>query len=200
MFLDRMNHGAGVGSGIHPAMDRGGEHRADRHDAGDPHRHREFSGQYAAAGRQDHAPPERWLADAVHRGTPEYTAHAQGAHRSTPASQPTQVHQSTPNLPAQQPTRVHPGVPIPNDVAVRLLSLLPDLERMVARERDRQRLLSTPVGTPRHTVKKTYVVDSLYVDLIDHYAQAEGVELKDVVNLAFHEFFERRDYLPNKEV
>jgi hypothetical protein len=25
---------------------------------------------------------------------------------------------------------------------------------------------------------------------------AEGVELKDVVNLAFHEFFERRQYLP----
>jgi hypothetical protein len=24
----------------------------------------------------------------------------------------------------------------------------------------------------------------------------EGVELKDVVNLAFHEFFERRQYLP----
>jgi hypothetical protein len=27
---------------------------------------------------------------------------------------------------------------------------------------------------------------------------AEGVELKDVVNLAFHEFFERRDYLPTE--
>jgi hypothetical protein len=25
---------------------------------------------------------------------------------------------------------------------------------------------------------------------------SEGVELKDVVNLAFHEFFERRQYLP----
>jgi hypothetical protein len=25
---------------------------------------------------------------------------------------------------------------------------------------------------------------------------AEGLELKDVVNLAFHEFFERRQYLP----
>jgi hypothetical protein len=28
------------------------------------------------------------------------------------------------------------------------------------------------------------------------YAKAAGVELKDVVNLAFHEFFERRQYLP----
>jgi hypothetical protein len=31
------------------------------------------------------------------------------------------------------------------------------------------------------------------------YAQAEGVELKDVVNLAFHGFFERRQYLPVEE-
>jgi hypothetical protein len=48
-------------------------------------------------------------------------------------------------------------------------------------------------------VKKTYVVDTLYVDLIDRYAQVEGVELKDVVNLAFHEFFERRHYLPGEQ-
>jgi hypothetical protein len=84
-------------------------------------------------------------------------------------------------------------------VAVRFLSLLPDLEVMVARERDRQRLLSTPIGTPQHTTKKTYVVDTLYVDLIEHYSQTEGIELKDVVNLAFHEYFERRDYLPIDE-
>jgi hypothetical protein len=87
---------------------------------------------------------------------------------------------------------------MPNEAAMRLLSLLPDLEVMVARERDRQRLLRTPIGTPRHTTKKTYVVDTLYVDLIERYAQAEGVELKDVVNLAFHEFFERRHYLPEE--
>jgi hypothetical protein len=87
---------------------------------------------------------------------------------------------------------------MPNNAAMRLLSLLSDLEVIVARERDRQRLLSPPIGTPRHTVKKTYVVDTLYVDLIDRYAQAEGVELKGVVNLAFHEFFERRKYLPSE--
>jgi len=29
---------------------------------------------------------------------------------------------------------------------------------------------------------------------------AEGVELKDVVNLAFHECFERRQYLPEAEL
>ncbi len=85
-----------------------------------------------------------------------------------------------------------------NDLAVRLLSLLPDIEALVARERDRQRLLSTPIGTPRHTIKKTYVVDTLYVDLIERYAQAEGLELKAVLNLALHEFFERRHYLPTE--
>jgi hypothetical protein len=88
---------------------------------------------------------------------------------------------------------------VPNDLAIRLLSLLPDLEMLVARERDRQRLLSAPIGTPRHTAKKTYVVDTLHVDLIERYAQAEGVERKDVVNLAFHEFFERRQSLPVEE-
>jgi hypothetical protein len=31
-------------------------------------------------------------------------------------------------------------------------------------------------------VKKTYVVDTLYVDLIERFAQAEGVEFKDLVN------------------
>jgi hypothetical protein len=88
---------------------------------------------------------------------------------------------------------------MPNDLAVRLLSLLPDLEVIVARGSDRQRLLSIPVGTPWHTTKKTYVVDTLYVDLIERYAKAEGVELKDVVNLAFHEFFERRQYFPQAD-
>jgi hypothetical protein len=79
-----------------------------------------------------------------------------------------------------------------------LLALLPDLEALVARERDRQRLLNTPVGTPRHTVKKTCVVDTLYVDLIERYARTEGLEFKAVVNLALHEFFERRKYLPSE--
>jgi hypothetical protein len=144
----------------------------------------------------------------AHSRTPTNRQRHTQVHPSTPMPQPTRVHRSTPYLPATRSAPVHPStpaepstqappsVPLPNDLAVRLLSLLPDLEVIVARERDRQRLLSTPVGTPRHTMKKTYVVDTLYVDLIERYAQAEGVELKDVVNLAFHEFFERRDYLP----
>jgi DNA-binding transcriptional MocR family regulator len=135
---------------------------------------------------------------AVHPSTPASGEWYTAAHSGTPARRHTRVHRGTPNLPDHQPTAVHPGTPLPNEAALRLLSLLPDLEVMVARERDRQRLLSTPVGTPRHTLKKTYVVDTLYVDLIERYAQAEGVERKDVVNLAFHEFFERRDYLPGE--
>jgi hypothetical protein len=87
------------------------------------------------------------------------------------------------------------GTPVPNEAAMRLLSLLPELEMIVARERDRQRLLSTCIGTPRNTVKKTYVVNTLYVDLIERYARAKGVEFNELVNLAFHEFFECRHYL-----
>ena len=36
------------------------------------------------------------------------------------------------------------------------------------------------------------------VALIERYARNEGLELKDVVNLALQEFFERRDYLPQE--
>ena len=61
---------------------------------------------------------------------------------------------------------------------------------------DPNTLMRTPSGTPRHTVKKTYVVDRLYIELIDHYAREQGVEVKDVVNLAFQKFFGRRESLP----
>jgi hypothetical protein len=138
---------------------------------------------------------ERQRHTQAHPSTPAVRQRHTRAHLGTPVTHPTRVHHGTP---AEQPTPAHPGTPMPDELAGRLLSLLPDLEAMVARERDRQRLLSTPIGTPRHTIKKTYVVDTLYVDLIERYAQAEGVELKDVVNLAFHEFCERRDYLPTE--
>jgi hypothetical protein len=39
-------------------------------------------------------------------------------------------------------------------------------------------------------------VDTLYVDPIERYAEAGRVGRKDVVNLAFHEFFGRRDDRP----
>ena len=41
--------------------------------------------------------------------------------------------------------------------------------------------------------------DRSAVALIERYARAESMERKDVVNLAFHEFFERRQYLPVEE-
>jgi hypothetical protein len=108
----------------------------------------------------------------AHPGTPaaDHTRHTQAhpstparrqrhtvAHLGTPATHPTQVHPGTPQprgrhptrvhrgTPAEQPTQVHQGTPLPPEL-VRMLSLLPDLEAMVARERDRQRLLSTPTG------------------------------------------------------
>jgi hypothetical protein len=42
------------------------------------------------------------------------------------------------------------------------------------------------------------MVDRLYVDLIEQYAHAGGVELKDVVNLVLHPCFARRQYLPQE--
>jgi hypothetical protein len=53
---------------------------------------------------------------------------------------------------------------------MRLLSLLYDLEMIVARKRNLQWLLSTPVPTPQHIVKKLYVLDTPSVDLITRYA------------------------------
>jgi hypothetical protein len=59
------------------------------------------------------------------------------------------------------------------------------------------------LGTSQSTLAihepKTYVLDTLYVDLIGRYARAEGIALRDVVKLAFHEFFERWQYLPEAE-
>jgi hypothetical protein len=130
----------------------------------------------------------------AHPSTPAVRQRHTRAHLGTPATHPTRVH---PGTPAEPPAGVHPSPPLPPEL-VRMLALLPDLEALVARERDRQRLLSTPLGIPRHTVKKTYVVEQLYVDLIERYAQAEGLELKAVLNLALHEFFERRHYLPQE--
>jgi hypothetical protein len=158
---------------------------------------REIARQWGIPWSTFHREKQRYTV--AHPSTPAIPSPHTRAHQSTPTAQHTKAHSGTPTLPAQQSTPVHPSTPLPNDLGIRLLSLLPDLEMIVARERDRQRLLSTPIGTPRHTLKKTYVADTLYVDLIERYAQAEGVALKDVVNLAFHEFFERRQYLPGEE-
>jgi hypothetical protein len=52
--------------------------------------------------------------------------------------------------------------------------------------------LSTPMGTPRQTQKKTYVFDVQHIALIDEYARVHRMELKDVIYLICEEFFQRR--------
>jgi hypothetical protein len=144
--------------------------------------------------------------DAPHVGAEEEDQSV-SEHLSTPVVHPElspdDSHMAHPGVPARQERlvstpMVHPGTPTEEDwmLWTAMKGRWTEVEKMLAEWQSRHVLLSTPSGTPRHTVKKTYVVDSLYVELIDRYAQEQGVELKDVVNLAFREFFERREYLP----
>jgi hypothetical protein len=137
--------------------------------------------------------------DAPHLGTDEEHPSTPIVHPEVSSDDSSMAH---PGVPARQEQRIstpmiHPATPTPDDwelwtiIKVRWL----EVEKLLAERQTRQALLSVPDGTPRHTMKKTYVVDRLYVELIDRYASEHGVELKDVVNLAFHEFFARRDYL-----
>jgi hypothetical protein len=64
---------------------------------------------------------------------------------------------------------------------------------------DRQALLSTPLGTPGNTQKKTYVFDVRHIALIDRYAQEHRLDLKDVMFQALEEFFQRRGYVESQE-
>jgi hypothetical protein len=128
-----------------------------------------------------------------HPSTPEVhpemsLPHSSAEHSGVPARQSHLM--STP--------MVHPGTPTEEDweLWAVMKTRWTEVEKMLADWQTRQALLSTPSGTPRHTMKKTYVVDSLYVELIDHYAKEHGLDLKDVLNLALQEFFERRDYQP----
>jgi hypothetical protein len=92
---------------------------------------------------------------------------------------------------------VHPGTPTEEDwmLWTAMKGRWAEIETMLADWQSRHSLLSTPSGTPRHTMKKTYVVDRLYIELIERYAQERGVERKDVVNAAFQRFFEQVGYL-----
>ena len=114
--------------------------------------------------------------------------HSSMAHSGVPARQ--EHGTSTP--------LVHPGTPTEEDwmLWTAVKGRWGEIEKMLADWQSRHALLSTPRGTPRHTMKKTYVVDRVHVELIDQYARSQGVEIKDVVNLAFREFFERREFLP----
>jgi hypothetical protein len=142
---------------------------------------------------------------------PENQGQNTEVHYSTPTSRQrhTQLHPSTPNLAAKRSTTVYHSTPVAQSTqdtrvyhgrmmrpcACCLCFLTWSYRCAGARSAAAPQYTNS---TPRNTVEKTYVVDTLYVDLIDRYAQAEGVELKDVVNLAFHEFFERRKYLPSE--
>jgi hypothetical protein len=137
--------------------------------------------------------------DAPHIGTEE-TVQSMPEHPSTPEVHPemspphsTMAHSG---VPARQDhlvstPMVHPGTPSQEDwelwniIKVRWL----EVEKMLA---DRQVLLSTPMGTPGNTQKKTYVFDMRHVALIDRYAQDHRLDLKDVIYLMCEEFFQRR--------
>jgi hypothetical protein len=60
---------------------------------------------------------------------------------------------------------VHPGTPTEEDweLWAVMKTRWTEIEKMLVDWKTRQAFLSTPSGTPRHTVKKTYVVDSLYM-------------------------------------
>jgi hypothetical protein len=100
-----------------------------------------------------------------------------------PPDIPEEAHPSTPE--------VHPGTPNPEDweLWTTIKAQWQEVETMLA---DRQALLSTPVGTPGDTPRKTYVFDVRHIALIEAYAQEHRLELKDVIYAACEEFFQRR--------
>jgi hypothetical protein len=86
---------------------------------------------------------------------------------------------------------VHPAPPTEEDWALWLTikARWAEVEKLLA---DQQALLSTPVGTPGQTQKKTYVFDVRYIALIDQYAQAHRLDLKDVIYAMCQKFFDER--------
>jgi hypothetical protein len=138
-----------------------------------------------------HSVPEmrRLITDEEYPSTPEVHPEmspddSTTAHSGVPARQDQRI--STPT--------VHPGTPTEEDwelwttIKARWL----EVEKMLA---DWQALLSTPVGTPGHTQKKTYVFDVRHIGLIDRYAQDHRLDLKEVLYQALEEFFQRRGYV-----
>ena len=139
-----------------------------------------------------HSVPESTGSDEVHPSTPEVHPElslpdSSTKHSGVPARQAHDI--STP--------MVHPGTPTSEDweLWTSIRAQWREVEKMLAERHTRQALLSTPSGTPRHTTKKTYVVDTLYVELIDRYAKEHSLDLKDVLHVAFQRFFEQEGYL-----
>jgi hypothetical protein len=138
--------------------------------------------------------PQHTDLDEVHSGTPEAHQKVSPTYSGVP--------EEYSGVPARQDQLigmplVHPGTPTDEDwqlwhtIKARWL----EVEKMLA---DRQVVLSTPLGTPGHTQKKTYVFDVRHITLIDRYAQDHRLDLKDVIYAAFQEFFERRGYVEER--
>jgi hypothetical protein len=89
---------------------------------------------------------------------------------------------------------VHPSTPTAEDwqLWAAMKTRWGEVEKMLADWQTRHSLLSTPMGTPRQTQKKTYVFDVQHIALIDEYARVHRLELKDVIYTMCQEFFERR--------
>lgn len=129
-------------------------------------------------------------------------------HLSTPEVHPelSEEHSGVPMVHSGVPARqehdlrtpqVQPGTPTTEDLALwqTIKTRWSEVEKLLA---DRQALLSTPIGTPGHTQKKTYVFDVRHIALIDRYAEDHRLDLKDVLYAALQEFFERRGYLTHE--
>jgi hypothetical protein len=134
--------------------------------------------------------------DAPHVGTEQSLPVHPSTPEVHPELSPDDSSMAHPGVPARQDHFIstpmgHPGTPTAEDwelwttIKARWL----EVEKMLT---DRQVLLSTPTGTPGHTQKKTYVFDVRHIGLIEAYAQANRMELKDVIYLMCEEFFQRR--------
>ena len=140
--------------------------------------------------------------DAPHIGTEE-PYQSTPEHPSTPEVHPelSPSHSSTEHfgVPARQDhlistPMVHPGTPSEEDweLWAVMKTRWTEVEKMLADWQTRQALLGTPIGTPRHTMKKTYVVDRVHVAWIEQYAREHGIDIKDVLFMAIEAFIRAR--------
>jgi hypothetical protein len=137
---------------------------------------------HIATEEPDQSTPEHPSTPVVH---PELSVDDSSmAHPGVPARQ---------EWPAELPA-VHPGTPTAEDWELWAVvkTRWTEVEKMLADWQTRQALLGTPIGTPRHTMKKTYVVDSVHVAWIEQYAREHGIDIKDVLFMAIEAFIRAR--------
>jgi hypothetical protein len=133
-----------------------------------------------------------FVTDEGHPSTPEVHPEVSAEDSSTAHS----------GVPARQelggsPLPVHPGTSAAEDgeLWAVIKARWQDVEKLLA---DRQALVGTLAGTPRHTRKKTYVFDVRHIALLERYAQDHRLELKDVMYAMCQEFFEHRGYVEER--